>query len=156
MAEEVLAQADYVVVGGGTAGCVLADRLSASGRYNVVLIEAGGRDWSPWIHIPLGYGKLFDHPRYDWRLKTVPQPQLGGRQIAVPRGRVLGGSSSTNGLLYVGGQAVDFDAWAAAGNSGWGFRDVLPYFIRSEDQQHGANAFHGAGGPLAVRDPVAT
>src|SRR4051812_35704249 len=97
-------EADYVIVGGGTAGCVLADRLSACGRYQVVMLEAGGSGRSPWIHIPLGYGKLFDHPRYDWRYKTVPQRQLDGRRIGVPRGRVLGGSSATNGLLYVRGQ----------------------------------------------------
>ena len=147
-------QAEFVIVGGGTAGCVLADRLSASGRHEVLLLEAGGADRSPWIHIPLGYGKLFDHPAYDWRFKTVPQAQLNGRQIAVPRGRVLGGSSSTNGLLYVRGQREDFDAWEAAGNPGWGYEDVLPYFRRSEDQQHGADAWHGSGGPLCVRDPV--
>ena len=147
-------QADFVIVGGGTAGCVLADRLSENGRHSVLLIEAGGADRSPWIHIPLGYGKLFDHPRLDWRFRTVPQPQLGGRQIGVPRGKVLGGSSSTNGLLYIRGQPADYDEWEAAGNKGWGFRDVLPYFRKAEDQQHGADQFHGAGGPLSVRDPV--
>src|SRR4051812_41374924 len=153
---DAAAEADFVIVGGGTAGCVLADRLSDGGRYSVLMLEAGGHDSSPWIHIPLGYGKLFDHPRYDWRLKTVPQPELEGRRIAVPRGKVLGGSSSTNGLLYVRGQAEDYDSWAAVGNAGWAWRDVLPYFIRAEDQQHGADAFHGSGGPLAVRDPVET
>ena len=147
-------QADFVIVGGGTAGCVLADRLSESGKHKVLLLEAGGADRSPWIHIPLGYGKLFDHPVLDWRYKTVPQAQLNGRQIAVPRGRVLGGSSSTNGLLYVRGQREDYDSWEAAGNPGWGYDDVLPYFRRSEDQQHGPDAWHGTGGPLSVRDPI--
>ena len=156
MSEPELAEADFVIVGGGTAGCVLADRLSESGRYSVLMLEAGDAGASPWLHIPIGYGKLFDHPRYDWRFRTVPQPQLDGRRIGVPRGRVLGGSSATNGLLYVRGQAQDYDAWAAAGNVGWSYRQVLPYFMKSEDQQHGADSFHGVGGPLSVRDPVDT
>ena len=156
MSEPELAEADFVIVGGGTAGCVLADRLSESGRYSVLMLEAGHAGASPWLHIPIGYGKLFDHPRYDWRFRTVPQPQLDGRRIGVPRGRVLGGSSATNGLLYVRGQAQDYDAWAAAGNVGWSYRQVLPYFMKSEDQQHGADSFHGVGGPLSVRDPVDT
>jgi choline dehydrogenase len=146
--------ADFVIVGGGTAGCVLAERLSATGQHSVVMLEAGGHDRNPWIHIPLGYGKLFDHPRLDWRFRTVPQARLLERSIAVPRGKVLGGSSSTNGLLYVRGQSADFDSWAAQGNIGWGYQDVLPCFRRAEDQQHGANEYHGTGGPLSVRDPV--
>jgi choline dehydrogenase len=153
---EFLFEADFVIVGGGTAGCVLANRLTACGRYQVLLLEAGGQDSNPWIHIPLGYGKVTGHPRLDWRFETVPQAGLGGRRIAVPRGKVLGGCSSTNGLLYVRGQAEDYDGWAAAGCAGWSHAQVLPYFRRSEDQQHGADAHHGAGGPLAVRDPVET
>ena len=147
-------EADYVIIGGGTAGCVLAGRLSACGRHSVLLIEAGGADRSPWIHIPLGYGKLFGHPRLDWRLATVPQPNLDGREIGVPRGKVLGGSSSTNGLLYIRGQREDYDEWAAAGNVGWGYSDVLPYFRMAEHHQHGASDYHGGDGPIAVREPV--
>lgn len=147
-------QADFVIVGGGTAGCVLADRLSACGRYQVMVLEAGGRDINPWIHIPLGYGKLFGHKRLDWAFETIPQQALDGRRIGVPRGKVLGGCSSTNGLLYVRGQAQDYDDWAAAGATGWSFAEILPYFRKAEDQAHGANRFHGAGGPIGVRDPV--
>ncbi len=146
--------ADFIIIGGGTAGCVLANRLTACGRYHVVMIEAGGVDRNPMIHIPIGYGKLFNHPTLDWRMSTISQSALNGRQIAVPRGKVLGGCSSTNGLLYVRGQAEDYDAWADAGNVGWSYDDVLPYFRKAEDQQHGENPWHGTGGPIAVRDPV--
>ncbi len=142
-----------MIVGGGSAGCVLADRLSASGRHRVLVIEAGGRDRNPWLHIPIGYGKLMRHPGLDWGFETVPQPQLDDRRIAAPRGRVLGGSSATNGLAYIRGQAEDYDAWARAGNIGWGYADLLPYFRRGEDQQRGADRYHGVGGPLLVSDP---
>jgi len=145
-------EADYVVVGAGSAGCVLADRLSRSGRDKVALIEAGGADTSPWIHIPLGYGKLFNDPRVNWLYESEPQPQLNGRRIKQPRGKVLGGSSSINGLVYIRGQREDFDGWRQAGCTGWGYDDVLPYFRRAEDQVRGADAFHGTGGPLAVSD----
>lgn len=141
---------DYVIVGAGSAGCVLANRLTASGRLRVLLLEAGPRDSNPWIHIPLGYGKLFTNPRYNWMFESEPEPELNNRRIIQPRGKGLGGSSSINGLVHVRGQREDFDHWASLGNRGWGYADVLPYFKKSEDFQHGADAFHGVGGPLAV------
>ena len=143
---------DYIIVGAGSAGCVLANRLSADPRKRVLLLEAGPKDTNPWIHVPLGYGKLFKHPVLNWGYQTVPEPELHGRRIAQPRGRVLGGSSSINGLLYVRGQKEDYDAWREAGHVGWGYSDLLPYFLKAEDQQRGASDYHGVGGPLAVSD----
>ncbi|MGE5200855.1 MAG: GMC family oxidoreductase [Acidobacteriota bacterium] len=145
---------DFIVVGAGSAGCVLADRLSASGKHRVLLLEAGGEDKHFWIHIPLGYGKLFTDARVNWMYQTAPEPELDNRSIAQPRGKVLGGSSSINGLLYVRGQRQDFDHWRQLGNVGWSFEDVLPYFKKSEDQQRGGDDLHGAGGPLSVQDQV--
>jgi choline dehydrogenase len=139
---------DYVIVGAGSAGCVLANRLSAKG-HTVLLLEAGPRDTDPWIHIPLGYGKLFTKPATNWSYESEPEPGLNGRRIFSPRGKVLGGSSSINGLVYIRGQREDFDEW---GIPGWSYDDLLPYFIKSEDQQRGANEWHGVGGPLAVGD----
>jgi choline dehydrogenase len=143
---------DYIIVGAGSAGCVLANRLTASGRHRVLLIEAGGEDRNIWIHIPLGYGKLFDNAKVNWLYTTEPEPELNNRRIIQPRGKVWGGSSSINGLLYVRGQHEDYDHWRQLGNAGWGFADVLPYFKRAEDQARGADALHGVGGPLAVSD----
>jgi choline dehydrogenase-like flavoprotein len=143
---------DYVIVGAGSAGCVLANRLSADGKNSVLLLEAGPRDSNIWIHIPLGYGKLFKTKSVNWMYQTEPEPGLDGRSIFQPRGKVLGGSSSINGLLYVRGQHEDYDRWRQHGNSGWGYDDVLPYFKKAEDQQRGADDFHGAGGPLPVSD----
>ena len=143
---------DYIVIGAGSAGCVLADRLSASGEYSVLLLEAGGKDRNIWIHVPLGYGRTFFNPTVNWMFETEPQPGLNGRRIAQPRGKGLGGSSSINGLLYVRGQREDYDGWRDLGNRGWGYDDVLPMFKRSEDQQRGANPWHGTGGPLPVTD----
>jgi choline dehydrogenase len=143
---------DYIIVGAGTAGCVLANRLTASGRHRVLLLEAGGHDRNVWIHIPLGYGKLFSNRKVNWLYTSQPEPELNDRQIIQPRGKVLGGSSSINGLLYVRGQPADFDHWRQLGNSGWSFEDVLPYFRRAEDQERGEDALHGVGGPLAVSD----
>ena len=141
---------DYVIVGAGSAGCVLANRLTASGRHRVLLLEAGGHDRHMWIHIPLGFAKLFDNAKVNWLYKTEPEPELNNRQVIQPRGKVLGGSSSINGLLYIRGQHEDFDHWRQLGNTGWAFTDVLPYFRRSEDQERGADELHGVGGPLSV------
>jgi choline dehydrogenase len=143
---------DYIIVGAGSAGCVLANRLTASGRHRVLLLEAGGPDRNIWIHIPLGYGKLFSNPKVNWLYKTEPEPELNGRQVIQPCGKVLGGSSSINGLLYIRGQHEDFDHWRQLGNTGWGFGDVLPFFRRAEDQERGADDLHGAGGHLKVSD----
>jgi choline dehydrogenase len=141
---------DFIIVGAGSAGAVLANRLSASGRFKVLLLEAGGVDRSPWIHIPIGYAKLFNNPRYNWMYETEPEPELGGRRIYQPRGKVLGGSSSINGLVYIRGQREDFDLWRQLGNTGWSWEEVLPLFKRAEDQENGADDYHGIGGPLAV------
>ncbi|MGA9299045.1 MAG: choline dehydrogenase [Bradyrhizobium sp.] len=143
---------DYIIVGAGSAGCVLANRLSADGRYSVLLLEAGPEDSQLWIHIPLGYGRLFKEKAVNWMYQTEPEPGLNGRNVFQPRGKVLGGSSSINGLLYVRGQHEDYDRWRQHGNLGWGFDDVLPYFKKAEDQTRGADDFHGAGGPLPVSD----
>ena len=141
---------DYIIVGAGSAGCVLANRLSADGACRVLLLEAGGKDTNPWIHVPVGYFKTMHDPRTDWCYKTEPDPGLNGRTLEWPRGKTLGGSSSINGLLYIRGQAQDFDQWRQLGNAGWSFADVLPYFKRAEDQENGEDAHHGVGGPLAV------
>src|SRR5437868_7828594 len=143
---------DYVIVGAGSAGCVLANRLSADGRHSVLLLEAGPKDSNPWIHVPIGYGKLFKEKSVNWMYQTEPEPGLNGRQVFQPRGKVLGGSSSINGLLYVRGQHEDYDRWRQRGNAGWGFEDVLPYFKRAENQTRGADKYHGSGGPLPVSD----
>jgi choline dehydrogenase len=141
---------DYVVIGGGSAGCAIAARLTEDPAISVLLVEAGKRDTNPWIHIPVGYYKNIDNPKFDWMFKTEPDPGLGGRTIKYPRGKILGGSSSINGLLYVRGQAEDFNTWRQLGNEGWSYDDVLPYFKRAEDQENGADEFHGIGGPLGV------
>jgi choline dehydrogenase len=146
------AEFDYVIVGAGSAGCVLANRLSANGKHSVLLLEAGPKDTNIWIHVPIGYGKLFKEKSVNWMYQTEPEPGLGGRQVFQPRGKVLGGSSSINGLLYVRGQHEDYDRWRQRGNVGWGYDDVLPYFKKAENQQRGPDDYHGSGGPLSVSD----
>ncbi len=143
---------DYVVVGAGSAGCVLAGRLSEDPAVRVLLLEAGPPDRSLWIHLPIGYGKTMWSDTYNWRFNTDPEPNMNGRRIYWPRGKTLGGSSSINGLIYIRGQRQDYDRWAALGNTGWGYDDVLPYFIKSEGNQRGTIPFHGGDGPLKVSD----
>jgi choline dehydrogenase len=143
---------DYVIIGAGSAGCVLANRLSADPGVRVALLEAGGRDLNPWLHVPAGYFRTMFNPKLTWQFGAGPEPYLNGRIVPWPRGRVLGGTSAVNGLLYVRGQAQDFDTWRQLGNAGWSYRDVLPYFKRAENQERGADEYHGAGGPLGVSD----
>ncbi len=141
---------DYVIVGAGSAGCVLANRLSADGKYSVLLLEAGPPDKNIWIHIPIGYGKTMFNPKYNWQFQTAPEANLNHRNIYWPRGRTLGGSSSINGLVYVRGQAEDYDRWAALGNKGWAWKDLFPYFLKAETNTGIADRYHGAKGPLQV------
>ena len=147
---------DYIIVGAGSAGCVLANRLSADPATRVLLLEAGGRDNWIWFHIPIGYLYCMGNPRADWCFTTEPVDGLNGRALGYPRGRVLGGCSAINGMIYMRGQAADYDHWRQLGNTGWAWDDVLPYFKRSEDQARGADAAHGAGGEWRVEDmPIA-
>ncbi len=142
---------DYVIVGAGSAGCVIAARLSQDPNTSVALVEAGGADTAEEIHLPVSWSELFKGP-YDWDLDSEPEPGLNRRRIFLPRGKVLGGCSSTNAMIYIRGNPADYDAWAAGGAVGWGYEDVLPYFRRSEDNQRGHDRFHGVAGPLTVSD----
>jgi choline dehydrogenase len=147
-------QVDYIVVGAGSAGCVLANRLSADGRNKVLLLEAGPKDNYLWIHIPIGYGKTMFHKAYNWGFYTDPEANMKDRRIYWPRGRGLGGSSSINGLIFIRGQREDYDHWAQLGNAGWDWNSVLPYFIKSEHNSRGASETHGGDGPLWSSDIV--
>ena len=141
---------DFIVTGAGSAGCVLAARLTESGRYRVLLLEAGGEDRSFWIHVPIGYAKTFVDPRVNWMFESEPEAQLNNRTMYQPRGKVLGGTSSINGMIYMRGTAADYDQWRQMGNEGWDYASVLPYFRKAEDNERGASEFHGSGGPLRV------
>src|SRR5438046_1249088 len=145
---------DFIVTGAGSAGCAVAGRLSESGRWRVLLLEAGGRDGNPWIHDPLGYTKTYTDPRVNWMFESEPEAQLNGRTLYQPRGKVLGGTSSINGMVYMRGTPADYDNWRQRGCEGWDWDSVLPFFKKAEDQERGADEFHGVGGPLHVSNPV--
>ena len=144
------AEFDVVVVGGGSAGCVLSARLTENPKVSLCVIEAGGRDRNPWIHIPMGFGKLVPNPKMNWGYETEPEPGLGGRTVIWPRGKVLGGSGSINGLVFLRGAPTDYDEWQRLGARGWSYNDVLPYFKRMEHSVDGANAWRGTGGPVRL------
>ncbi|GAB5468288.1 MAG: GMC family oxidoreductase N-terminal domain-containing protein [Rhodospirillales bacterium] len=147
-----MSDADYVIVGAGSAGCVLANRLTASGRQSVTLLEAGGSDLNVWVQMPIGYGKAFYNRGLNWCYQSEPDPGTGGRVSYWPRGKVIGGSSSINAMVFIRGQAADYDGWAALGNGGWAYADLLPYFKRLEDNRAGADDWRGSGGPITVTD----
>ncbi len=142
---------DYVIVGAGSAGCVLANRLTASGQHHVLLLEAGGEDKKQEIHIPAAFSKLFKS-ELDWNYSTEPEPEMDNRTMYWPRGKVLGGCSSINAMIYIRGNVLDYDHWAELGNPGWSYKEVLPYFKKAENQERGASSYHGVGGPLNVAD----
>src|SRR5215207_4451293 len=143
----------YIIVGAGSAGCVLANRLSADPNNRVLLLEAGGKDNWIWFHMPVGYLFAIGNPRSDWMFKTEPEPGLNGRRLAYPRGKVIGGSSAINAMIYMRGQAADYDGWRQLGLSGWGWDDVLPYFMKHEDHAAPPNRFHRSGGEWRVERP---
>ncbi len=150
--ERGVEEADFIIVGAGSAGCVLANRLTADGRHRVLLLEAGGSDLNFWVRMPIGYGKAFHHEGLNWKYQTEPIAGLQGQTNYWPRGKVLGGSSSINAMVFIRGQAEDYDGWAALGNPGWGYRDLLPLFKGMEDNLAGADEWRGQGGPLTVTD----
>src|SRR5476651_2221031 len=143
---------DHIVTGAGSAGCAVAGRLSEDGRFSVLLLEAGPRDTYPWIHVPLGYHRTFNNPKVNWMFDSEPEPELNNRVMYQPRGKVLGGTSSINGMVYMRGNAADYDEWRQRGCTGWDYDSVLPFFRKAENQQRGPSEFHGVGGPLTVSD----
>src|SRR5579872_5143364 len=145
---------DFIVTGAGSAGCPVAARLSESGKYRVLLLEAGPPDTNPWIHIPLGYTRTYTDPRVNWMFESEPEKQLNGRTLYQPRGKVLGGTSSINGMVYMRGTPSDYDNWRQRGCEGWDYESVLPFFRKAENQERGESEFHGVGGPLNVSNPV--
>ena len=147
---QTLPDFDYVIVGGGSAGCVLANRLSADPKTKVLLLEAGGNDNYIWIKVPVGYLYCIGNPRTDWLFSTAAEKGLNGRSLGYPRGKVIGGCSSINGMIYMRGQARDYDHWRQLGNTGWGWDDCLPYFIKSESHFDGSNELHGGDGEWRV------
>jgi choline dehydrogenase len=149
-AQEFDEEYDVVVAGAGSAGCIVATRLTEDPKLEVCLIEAGKRDRNPWIHIPLGFGKIVPNPKFNWGYATEPEPGLNGRSVVWPRGKVLGGSGSINGLVFLRGAPTDFDEWEKLGATGWGYKDVLPYFKKSENNVEGADAWRGVGGPMTI------
>lgn len=155
LSESILSEWDVIIVGAGSAGCVLAGRLAEAGQGSILVIEAGPHDLSPWVHLPIGYGKTFYHRRMNWMYRTTPQAELGGREIYQPRGKIVGGSSAINAMVYARGQAEDFDEWKRLGNPGWGWAEVLAAYKRMEDHALGASIWHGTGGPLHVENVAA-
>ena len=143
---------DFIIVGAGSAGCVLANRLSADPKNKVLLLEAGPEDKNFWIHVPLGFGKTLTNPNVNWRFESEPETHAAGKNDYLPRGKVLGGSSSINGMVYMRGQRQDYDHWGQLGCRGWSYKDVLPYFRKAESNARGADEFHGGDGPLQVSD----
>ena len=141
---------DFIIIGAGSAGCVLAHRLSECGQHKVLLVEAGGKDRSPWIKVPVGFAKTYYHPKYNYMYYSEPDEQMGGRKIYAPRGKGLGGSGSINAMIYVRGQPKDFDDWAAAGNPGWSYKDVLPYFKKLENHPYGNTEYHSDKGLIGM------
>ena len=143
---------DFIVTGAGSAGCAVAARLSENGKYRVLLLEAGPPDTNRWIHLPMGFSKVFADPKVNWMYDSEPEEQLNGRQMYSPRGKVLGGTSSINGMVYMRGNHGDYDEWRQRGCTGWDFDSVLPFFKKAENKLSGADEYHGVGGPLTVTD----
>jgi choline dehydrogenase len=143
---------DFIVTGAGSAGAVVAARLSENGRHSVLLLEAGPPDTNPWIHIPLGFSRTYIDPIVNWKFESAPQPTLDNRRLYLPRGKTLGGTSSINGMVYIRGNHADYDEWRQRGCTGWDWDSVLPFFRKAQNQARGASEYHGTGGPLNVSD----